>query len=292
MMSMSEAATHHMQCMEVWGGNHAADVGVNMLGLDAWVYSRPHGGAESGGGDVHYVSSCASGSITRLLLADVSGHGALVAQTARTLRDLMRDNVNKIDQQQVIRGLNAEFNRVTKDDGFATALVFTFFVPRERLSLLNAGHPPPLVYRAGERTWSALRATAAGGRSMADIPLGIDRETPYGELRTTLSRDDMVLCYSDALIEAPAAGDGGRRLGVDGLLRHVRGLPVDDPATLIGRLIGAIESSSGERLDHDDVTALLFRRNELSAGVPWRRVALAPLKMARRSLTRLVASRN
>src|SRR5690606_40547076 len=41
--------------------------------LDAWIYSKPHGGKQ--GGDVHYVSSCAAGMLTRLLVADVRGHG-------------------------------------------------------------------------------------------------------------------------------------------------------------------------------------------------------------------------
>ena len=63
------------QCMEVWRGNQPVDNGVVMPGLDAWVYSRPLGDAKAGG-DVHYVSSCATGRITRLLVADVSGHGA------------------------------------------------------------------------------------------------------------------------------------------------------------------------------------------------------------------------
>ena len=67
-----------MQCMEVWGGNQTADSGVIMAGLDAWVYSKPFGGAD-GGGDVYYVSSCATGRITRLLVADVSGHGTPAA---------------------------------------------------------------------------------------------------------------------------------------------------------------------------------------------------------------------
>ena len=75
--------TRHMQCMEIWGGNQMVDNHVVMPGLDAWVYSRPYGQAAAGG-DVHYVSSCATGRITRLLIADVSGHGSQVAQTAPT----------------------------------------------------------------------------------------------------------------------------------------------------------------------------------------------------------------
>ena len=49
-----------MQCMEVWGGNTQTNNGVSMLGLDAWVYSKPYQSADAGG-DVYYVSSCATG---------------------------------------------------------------------------------------------------------------------------------------------------------------------------------------------------------------------------------------
>ena len=55
------------------------------------------------GGDVYYVSACATGRITRLLVADVSGHGANVRDTAISLRDLMRQYVNHIDQTRFVR---------------------------------------------------------------------------------------------------------------------------------------------------------------------------------------------
>src|SRR5205814_3709017 len=56
----SDDDVKYLQCMEVWGGNQVVDSGVVMAGLDAWVYSRPVNDDE-GGGDVHYVSSCAAG---------------------------------------------------------------------------------------------------------------------------------------------------------------------------------------------------------------------------------------
>jgi hypothetical protein len=82
-----------MQCMEVWGGSQLTARGVEFGGLDAWVYSKPHGDAEHGG-DVYYASSCGTGRITRLLLADVAGHGNAVAATAADLRNLMRGAVS------------------------------------------------------------------------------------------------------------------------------------------------------------------------------------------------------
>ena len=59
-----------------------------MPGLSVWVYSRPHG-SSLGGGDVYYLSLCASGRISRVLLADVSGHGELVSGLGVGLRDVM-----------------------------------------------------------------------------------------------------------------------------------------------------------------------------------------------------------
>src|SRR6266576_4310765 len=91
----------HMQCMEVWGGNQIVDSGVVMAGLDAWVYCRPFGASDAGG-DVYYVSSCATGRITRLLVADVSGHGAAVGDVASSLRLLMRKYVNYLDPGKFI----------------------------------------------------------------------------------------------------------------------------------------------------------------------------------------------
>ena len=78
---VSSQPAQHMQCMEVWGGSQLTSAGVEMGGLDVWVYSKPFGEAQRGG-DVYYASSCATGRISRLLLADVSGHGTSVAATA------------------------------------------------------------------------------------------------------------------------------------------------------------------------------------------------------------------
>src|SRR5262245_56015119 len=132
--AMPEAAV--MQCMEVWGGNEAADRGVVMAGLDAWVYSKPYGGSEGGGG-VDYVSSCATGRIARLLVADVSGHGAAVAKLAVALRTLMRKYVNHIDQTRFVGSMNERFIEMASAGIFATAVVTTFFSPTKQLSLCN-----------------------------------------------------------------------------------------------------------------------------------------------------------
>ena len=111
-----------MQCMEVWGGSQLTARGVEFGGLDVWVYSKPYGQAQSGG-DVYYASSCATGRISRLLLADVAGHGNSVAATAADLRTLMRRFVNRLDQAEFVRLLNQQFVALSRAGDFATAIV-------------------------------------------------------------------------------------------------------------------------------------------------------------------------
>jgi len=268
-----------MQCMEVWGGNQAVDSGVVMAGLDAWVYCKPYRDAE-GGGDVYYVSSCATGRINRLLVADVSGHGADVAQTAVQLRSLMRRHVNQIDQTRFIGTMNAQFAALAQSGCFATAIATTFFAPTNHLSLCNAGHPPPLVYRAAQRTWSYLQQDRAAKESSAgNFPLGIIDLSDYAQFDVRLKVGDLVLCYTDSLVEC---GDGqGDLLGQQGLLDVVRTVDASNPGAFIPSLLRAIEAKACAELSGDDVTVLLFRPNGLAPTKPLHERLIAPFRVLR-----------
>src|SRR5580658_1682801 len=165
MASMTDSP-QRMQCMEVWGGSQLTSSGVQLPGLDVWVYSKPFHQAQHGG-DVYYASSCATGRISRLLLADVSGHGKSVAATAADLRTLMRRFVNRLDQKEFVRLLNQQFVALSRTGTFATAVVTTFFAPSRRLLICNAGHPRPLLYRAAKKEWSLLGHSGADDRRVA-----------------------------------------------------------------------------------------------------------------------------
>src|SRR5262249_52534986 len=132
MQNMPDSPVKLMQCMEVWGGNQRTDSGVIMPGLDAWIYAEPWQN-EQAGGDVHYLSRCASGQVVRMLVADVSGHGSSVASTATQLRALMRRYVNHHDQGGFVRSLNREFTVASAAGIFATAVAMTFDSPTNKL---------------------------------------------------------------------------------------------------------------------------------------------------------------
>jgi len=247
-----------MSCMEVWGGSQLTTRRVEMGGLDAWVYSKPFGEAQRGG-DVYYASSCATGRITRLLLADVAGHGNTVASTAANLRTLMRRFVNRLDQTEFVRLLNEQFTALSETGTFATAVVSTFFAPTQRMIVCNAGHPRPLLYQAARKEWTFLGAEAAIDDAPNNIPLGIIGITEYEQFDVELESGDCVLSYTDALIESRDAD--GEMLGEAGLLRILRLLGNVEPHLLTKTLLREIADRYPDNLTEDDVTVLLVRAN-------------------------------
>jgi phosphoserine phosphatase RsbU/P len=258
-----------MQCMEVWGGSQLTAQGVAFGGLDAWVYSKPYGSAQHGG-DVYYASSCATGRIARLLLADVAGHGISVASTAADLRTLMRRFVNRLEQTEFVRLLNQQFTALSKDGAFATAIVATFFEPSRRMTVCNAGHPRPLLYRAARQRWDFLghgppeqagldQAGAKKRAGPSNLPLGLLAISEYDQFDIELEPGDCMLSYTDALMESNDAS--GEMLGENGVLRILRLVGGAEPQTLIEKLLAEIAERYPLNLTEDDVTVLLVRAN-------------------------------
>ena len=139
-----------LRCMEIWGGSHAVESEVAMPGLDAWVYSRPFEGADRGG-DVHYVSLCGGGMITRTIVADVSGHGTSAGEMSVKLRDIMRKFINSKSQTGMARALNKEFSEQAKLSRFATAVIASFRAARSIDHLQRRTSAAALVSREQKR---------------------------------------------------------------------------------------------------------------------------------------------
>lgn len=273
---------HTLQCMEVWGGNRAVENGVVMPGLDAWVFSRPYIGTAgrgasddtSRGGDIHYVTSCATGRITRIVVADVSGHGEKVADTAVELRRLLGRFSNYVDQERVVAEIDQHFAALGEANErhaglFATAVVATYWAPTEEITLCNAGHPRPLRFAARSGRWSVYLTNAdSDAKEPTNLPLGIGVAGKHPQSAFRLRPGELLLFYTDSLIEARRAD--GRQLGEAGLLELVMQLDASAPETLIRRLLASVAQwrDGHEPTDElpefdDDVTLVLIRPNAL-----------------------------
>jgi serine phosphatase RsbU (regulator of sigma subunit) len=275
-----------LQCMEIWGGNHHANERVSLAGLDAWIYSRPHGDATDGG-DVHYVSSCATGRITRLLIADVSGHGKLVANIATELRVLMRRYVNYISQNRFLAEMNQQFLQSSNSGRFATAIAMTYFSPTNELIVCNAGHPRPLVYRAATQQWEVLQQQSNESDRPVNIPLGVTNDASYEPVQIQLALGDRLLCYTDSIIEARHARDDSL-FGEKALCELLNTIDINEE-NFIGVLLSRIEAITAAALEHDDLTVMLMQPNTTAYKVPVSAKLKAPVLLIKGMLKSLLS---
>jgi len=115
------------------------------------------------------------------------------------------------------------------------------------LGYSRAGHQPPLLLRGD----SVTRLSEGG------VPLGLFEESSYREVRHQLSPGDLLVLFTDGVVEAPNAADeqfGEARL-IDLLRRH-RDRPLDRIAELVLDELGAW---TGGAEAHDDITLVLAR---------------------------------
>jgi sigma-B regulation protein RsbU (phosphoserine phosphatase) len=261
-----------MQCMEIIGGNRTARQTVTAPGLDIWIDSRPLAPGK-GGGDVHYISTCGAGYVTRVALADIAGHGESVDGLAIGLRKLMRRYINTLDQTRFARALNRELNADVEFGRFATALLLTYFAPTRHLIICNAGHGRPLRYSARHEKWEYLDLQSAGAcatlkasraryhlERLANLPLGVLEPVEYEQLAVDLDDGDVVLLFTDAITES--RDDSGQMLGESGLFALVSKVDSENVAELGERLVAAIDRRRGQNSDADDQTVIVIKRAE------------------------------
>ncbi len=255
----NENDPHVMRCMEIWSGNRAVEETISTPGLDVWVFSEPYQG-DAQGGDIHYMSLCGGGITTRLIIADVSGHGGGVAEFSDALRILMRRNINSKSQKRLVKSLNRQFTELTQSGRFATAVVATYLATDRVLTVCNAAHPRPFWYHAELKTWTVLsHENVKVVESAMNLPLGIDREGSYDQFSIPLGPDDLVLFYTDALTEA--MDPSGALLGERGLLEILQSIEVETLNQVGPALIEAVKSYRAAVPADDDVTLLILHHD-------------------------------
>jgi serine phosphatase RsbU (regulator of sigma subunit) len=246
-------------CTEVWGGNTIADDLVEVPGLQGWVHSKPLEPATTGG-DVYYLSVCDRGRLSRVVLADVKGHGETAGAIAATLRKLLRKYMNTIDQSALMREINEAFGN--EDDGsvqYATAAVLGYYCKTGELVFANAGHPPALWYHASQKAWDWLQErTPHALGTFAGLPLGLILGTDYEQTVVRLAKGDLLILYTDGVTEC--TNEAGNELGHEGLVELVRNLPVEPSVATGQALLAAVEAFRGSEPCLDDQSVVVLQR--------------------------------
>jgi sigma-B regulation protein RsbU (phosphoserine phosphatase) len=236
---------YRLKCAEVWGGVKDEQLDVCSPGLTLGLYSSAcHGGK---GGDVYFCSVCRGDRVTRVAVADVAGHGAHVSTIGQWLHDELVDRMDDPVLANLLIDLNSR--AITRGlEAMTTAVTLSYDVVEKRLEYGYAGHPPILWRRPG--AWAELPAPPADGH--ANLPLGVVRDCTYRTSAADAAPGDILLMYTDGVIEAPAPD--GTLFGTERLRGVLNNAVVTSPSELKSNLIATLRDWTGGGLNHDDVT--------------------------------------
>ena len=131
-----------------------------------------------------------------VVLADVSGKGIAAALLMAKLSSEMRISLLTESCPAVAVGrVNASLASQGLDDRFVTLVLALLDTSTHRLTLVNAGHMPPLLRHASGDVEEV-------GEEATGIPLGIDEDFEYESTDFDLAAGDMLSMFTDGISEA------------------------------------------------------------------------------------------
>jgi hypothetical protein len=153
-------------------------------------------------------------------LVDVSGQGAAAGARALLLSGAVEALLHAVPEPDFLAAANEHVLRLGDDEGFATAVQVGVDLDTGDFTVRGAGHPPAVHYRAGAGRWMVLEADQGPA-------LGLIPGARYPSLCGHLSRGDLLMLYTDGLVESRDL-DVGR--GIDRLVGHAETILARTPA--------------------------------------------------------------
>ena len=181
-------------------------------------------------------------------MGDVSGKGVAASVLMAHLHAIFRSLVPlRLPMPQLIERANRIFCESTGGDHYAT-LVCGRATTSGEVEICNAGHCPPLWMRDGRAT--PLAATG--------LPIGLFSNPEYATTGLTMSRDDLLLLYTDGVTESRDPSDA--EYGIERLMRATTRTAGASAATLVAECRSDLTAFRAGSPRTDDVAILAVQR--------------------------------
>ena len=189
-----------------------------------------------------------------MVIADVSDKGMPAAIFMTLTRSIVRASMSRISLPA--DGI-ARANRLICADAATSGMFVTLFYAlldseAGEITYVNAGHNPPLLYRAGQE--QLLELTRTG------MAMGVMDDEVYEQRTVRLDPGDFIVLYTDGVTDAMNAQEqefGGQRL--QRVILDRRRAPATDIVAALEQAIGDFAVSTSP---FDDVTMVVVKRLE------------------------------
>ena len=183
-------------------------------------------------------------------MGDVSGHGIpaglLMSMAKSSLYNQIKISYKVPD---VLFAMNNMVNEVLRKRLLMTFCYSILNLDRKKLNFASAGHHFPYFFSSQKLELVSLESIA--------YPLGVRKDTRYKEKSVNLHKGDMLLFYTDGIIETRNSAD--EEFGFDrfeDLLRKHWNLPAQD---IRDNIIEEIDTFSEGNPQFDDITLIVIK---------------------------------
>jgi serine phosphatase RsbU (regulator of sigma subunit) len=234
----------------------AADLQKNALpagapdvpGLDIAATSIP---AKEVGGDYFDFLTLEAGK-TGFVIADAAGKGFPGTLYMTNSRSIFR--VISSEERAPRLALARTNDFISRDASSVKGLFITFLYSiyderTKEFTCANAGHYLPIIYSARNKKFRTLSASG--------LPLGIFPDQDYQEETVRLAPDDVVVMYTDGVIEAANARKD--MFGLSRLMKLVEESASGGASAILGKIETAMRAFVGTEPAFDDMTLLVFK---------------------------------
>jgi serine phosphatase RsbU (regulator of sigma subunit) len=181
---------------------------------------------------------------------DVAGHGAPAALVSVACHHALSQAILTRTQGTPLEEIAVQINEEWPEDlPYFTMILGEIDSRSERASIVQAGHPSPLVIRSD----GAVEVIGNGG-----FPVGMLPAAFYERLEFDLGPGDRLFIYSDGLVEAE--GQDGEQFSEARLRTLVRETVAEPSSVLLDRLDNVLRNWRGSDTLDDDLSVLVLER--------------------------------
>ena len=209
--------------------------------------------AEQVSGDFYDAFRAGDGRIA-IVMGDVSGKGVPAALVMGVIHGAVRSS-EWPESTSAHEGESGQLNLLLCEHASGSryaSMFWCYYAPLTReLSYVNAGHCPPLLVGQRAHGIEIVRLETGGP------VLGLLPEARYEQARCGVCPGDMLVLYSDGLVEA--TGPGGEEYG-EGRLRELLATTASGgPEDILDAILASASAFAGPAPLHDDLTLVVAK---------------------------------
>jgi sigma-B regulation protein RsbU (phosphoserine phosphatase) len=215
-------------------------------GLDIHAVMEP---ALEVGGDLYEVLRAGDDRVV-VVVGDVSGKGIPAALFMAVTTTLIRVICTGLQQPEAILArVNDFLANQNPQNLFVTLSCAVFDLPSKQVVYASAGHPSPVLLRAGATPSLPFTSTA--------YPAGIMSGSQITSESLDLQTGDSLIFYTDGVTEAFNAQE--EQFGARRLTEHLARMPGRSASDLVATTLDAVRSHAGDHPQSDDITIVAVR---------------------------------